>query len=127
LPMGWVSIWASHWLDHSLCFCSLSLPSCRQDTFGWKVFFGWVADLIVPLAVLPGYRKWPLKNPYPQVLGVSARVTPIDIRSLTCPTNAPHQVSVFSPCSPYICFPQPCSPSSSSMPPRAPSISTSDI
>jgi hypothetical protein len=37
----------------------------------------WLAVLIPPLGVLPGYRKWSLQ--YPPVLGASARVNPIDI------------------------------------------------
>ena len=40
-------------------------------------FCGWVTDLIPLLGILPGYRKWPLPDPYPLLLGGSVTVTPI--------------------------------------------------
>jgi hypothetical protein len=38
----------------------------------------WFDVPLPPLEVPLGYRRWPLQSPYPSLVGVSARVTPID-------------------------------------------------
>ena len=48
-------------------------------------FCGWVDVLIPALGVLPGYRNWTLQDPYLPLLGVSARVTPLDSGLLPIP------------------------------------------
>jgi len=70
LPMGWISSWASYWL----AMPSVSASSCRQDKIMGLRFCGWVGALI------PGYRRWPLQTQYPLLLGVSARVTLINMK-----------------------------------------------
>lgn len=65
-----------------LCSCSL----VGRTHFGLKVC-EWVAVLIPPLEVLLCYRRWPLQDPYPPWLGVSARVNTID--SLELPFLCP--------------------------------------
>ena len=79
--MGWVSSFASHLVGHSLTngvsapFVPAHLVGRTQ--IGSKVF-GWVVVLIPSLGVLSGYRQWPLPDPYPPLLGVSATVTLTD-------------------------------------------------
>jgi hypothetical protein len=39
----------------------------QQD---WK-FCGWIGLPIIPLEVLPAFRRWPVKALYPTLLGVT--------------------------------------------------------
>lgn len=69
-----------------------------------------------PLGILPSYRKWPLLDPYPQLLLVSTGVAPIapqsllhpSPRSLACPREARHCPYLFS--SLYLILPSPAPP-----------------
>jgi hypothetical protein len=56
--MGWVSIWGSHWLaipSASVLLLSLHILWI-EHILGWRLC-GWVAILIFPLWVLPGYKE----------------------------------------------------------------------
>jgi hypothetical protein len=75
-----------------------------------KRLCGWVAVLIFPLGVLLGYKEWSLQDPYPPLLGASARVAALDSPhswSEICPRDFPDSSSSpFSlPCFPHIWFP----------------------
>lgn len=54
---------------------SLRILSAGQILGQW--FCTWVGVLVPPLEVLPGYRRCQLQAPYPSLLGVSTRATPI--------------------------------------------------
>ena len=58
----------------SLLHCFLCIDF-RQDKF-WVQSF--VCVPLPPLEVLSDYRRWSFQSPYPTLLGVSAKVTPID-------------------------------------------------
>ena len=78
--MRWVSIWASHWLAIlSVSVVSLFLHILLVGHILGQIFYVWVAVLISLLGVLPGYRKWLLQGPNLPLLGISARVDPIDL------------------------------------------------
>jgi hypothetical protein len=93
LPMGQVLIWVSHWLAiPSISALSLSFLILEAGHIWGQKFCGWVPPSGTPLGVLPGYRKRPLQDPYPPLLGVSGRVAPITPWSLSgtprgCPTH----------------------------------------
>ena len=79
--MGWISIWASIWLTIpwiSALTLSLCVLAWRQDTYWVEVFEVGLLSFSPTLGVLPGYRKWPLQDAYPTLLGVSVRVTAIE-------------------------------------------------
>ena len=106
-------------VGHSCSLCSIFFPAyfVGRTHFESKAF-GWVAILISPVGVLPGYRKWPLQDPYPSLLEISARVAPIRPsgaapypRSLACSKDwpLPFLISFSLPCSPHVWSP-PTSP-----------------
>lgn len=49
----------------SFKFYSFTLQICRQGQTVGLSFCGWVDVLILPLDVLPGYRRWLVQAPYP--------------------------------------------------------------
>ena len=51
--------------------------SCSQDRFGVEGFVNALIFLLLPLEVLPDYRRYPLQSVYPLQLRISGRVTPI--------------------------------------------------
>jgi hypothetical protein len=62
-------------VNHHLSFCSIFVPAHLVGRTHFGVC-GWVAVLMYSLGVLPGYRQWPLQDPYSPLLEVSARVVP---------------------------------------------------
>lgn len=65
LPMGWFSIWGSHWLDIlSVSVLSSPLYILQGGHILGQKFYKWVAVHFSPLGVLPGIRNWPLQDPY---------------------------------------------------------------
>ena len=67
-------------VGHSLSLCSISVRVYHvgRTYFRSKVLY-MVAVLAFPLRVLPGYRKWPLQDQCVPLVGVSVRVTPMDL------------------------------------------------
>ena len=61
---------------------SLSLHILEAGHILGQRLCGWVAVLIHPLGVLPGYRKWPFQDPSPPLLESSATVASIDCLGL---------------------------------------------
>jgi hypothetical protein len=64
------------------CFlrlCSIFIPAqlIEMTIWGWRIC-EWIDVLLPPLEVLPGYRRWALQSPHPHLLGISARITPLD-------------------------------------------------
>jgi hypothetical protein len=58
LPMGWVLIWGNHWLAiPSVFVLSLFLHILYAGHILGPKVCGWVAILILPVGVLPIYRK----------------------------------------------------------------------
>lgn len=72
-------------LLHRSIFISVHLVYVGRANFR---FCEWVGILIIPLGVLSD-RMWPLQFPYTLLLGVSARVTPIDSRECCVPHPTP--------------------------------------
>ena len=136
--MGRVSIWAHHWLVIPLHLCSIFVPA---DLVGRTHFVSrvlWVVSVFIPpLGVLPGYRRWPLQAPYASLLGVSAKVTPIDSLEppfllglwyvLEMPPTHPPPISILSPAlptpdPPTALLSSPCPLSPSSLPPSTSNV-----
>jgi hypothetical protein len=63
LLTGWASRWACYWLAIS----SVSAPYLSLNFFETGQIWGpeWVAVLIPPLRVFPGWSRWPLQIPCP--------------------------------------------------------------
>lgn len=85
---------------HSFFVASLSLHILQVEYILRQGFCGCFSVLFPPLGILPGYRRWPLQAPYPQLFKVSTSVTPIDSlaappqpRSLACPRESPFPLS----------------------------------
>lgn len=78
LAHGRVSSRVNHWLAiPSVSAVSVPAHLVGRTHFGFKVL--WVGWYPYPsTGVLPSYRKWPPQAPYPPLLWVSTRVTPID-------------------------------------------------
>ena len=76
-------------VGHSICLSSIFVPAhlgrrlCVCVCVCVCVCF---SVLIPPMGLLLIYKKCPLQNPYPSLLGVSARVTPTaTLGSMPCP------------------------------------------
>ena len=88
--MRQVSSLCTHWLViPSISAPSLSLYILQAGTFLDGRFCGWVGVPLLPLEILPGYRKWPFQSPYPQLLGSHPGSLPYPPRSLTHPRSLP--------------------------------------
>jgi hypothetical protein len=118
-------------VNHSLYLCTIPVPAHLIDRTHSELNVLWVGYCSYPsLEVMPGYRKWPLQNPYLPLLAVSARVVLIDTLEPTpfpglwhvleiSPAPSPTQFSSLTPVLPIpdpspslLSFPSPLSPSS---------------
>lgn len=64
-----------HTLNLSFIFMPVHLIG--RANFEFKVL-GWVDIFLLPLEAPSGYRRWLVQSPYSSLVGVTARVTPID-------------------------------------------------
>jgi hypothetical protein len=84
--MGWVSSWTRYWLTTPSVSAPTPIPAifCDRISFGWK-FCGWVGVPIPPLGLLPGHRRQPPQNLYPQCCESQLRVPPLILGCLPFP------------------------------------------
>jgi hypothetical protein len=70
-------------VGHSLDLCVIFIFAhlIGRANFG-EMFYEWVGVPLIPLIVMPSHRSWPLQAPYLWLLGVSARITPLDSQEL---------------------------------------------
>jgi hypothetical protein len=81
-------------VSYSFRLCSIFVPvHLVYKTQFWLKVLWMVGHPYPSTSVLPGQRRWPLQDPYPPLLGVSARVTPLDILELLPPNPCPRSLA----------------------------------